>query len=217
MSQTIDWGKTTYADAFARQRQQVHLRIQGKIADQLIFTEHYPVYTIGKRMNAARHLLWDKDKCAQSNISIIQTNRGGDVTYHGPGQIIGYPIISLSRHRDLHAYLRRLEEVIIRALKTFDIQAECRTELTGVWINERKIAAIGVAVKRWVTYHGFALNVNNALEPFSGIVPCGITDCAVTSLERELGFSVDLQLVKTMITKTFWEVFKPLKSDKSDD
>lgn len=213
MNQTIDWGKTKYADAFARQKQYVQRRIENQITDQLIFTEHYPVYTIGKRLNASQHLLWDENKLAQNNISVFQTNRGGDITYHGPGQIVAYPIIHLGHHRDLHAYLRRLEKVIILTLNHFNIQAKCRPKLTGVWIEKRKIAAIGIAVKHWVTYHGFALNINTPLYSFEGILPCGITDGTVTSLKEELGFTVDSQTVKVIIEKIFWEVFKPSKSD----
>ena len=139
---------------------------------------------------------------------MYQSNRGGDITYHGPGQIIAYPIISLSQRKDLHAYLRDLEEVVIRTLKSYDLYAARREGMTGIWIENRKICALGVAVKSWVTYHGLALNVDPDLSHFSGIIPCGITDGTVTSMSAEMNQIIDLLEVKSRLAVEFQEVFK---------
>jgi len=184
----VDWGRTTYADALARQEALVAQRIAGEISDTLVFTEHDPVFTLGRRAGAQQHLLWGDAELTQHGIALAQTSRGGDITYHGPGQIVGYPIVSLDARRDLHAYLRFLEQVLINTVGALGLAASRRAGLTGIWIGERKIAAIGVAVKRWIAYHGFALNLTPDLSHFSGIVPCGIapTQGSVTSIAAEL-------------------------------
>ena len=186
---TLDWGRTRHGAAWRRQEELVARRLAGEIGDTLVFTEHEPVFTLGLRRGAEVHIVWDAEARARAGVEMVQTNRGGDVTYHGPGQIVGYPIVSLESRKDLHGYLRTLEEVLIRTLARFGLKAERRTGKTGIWLGTRKIAAIGVAVRRWVAYHGFALNVNPDLSHFSGIVPCGIgaDDGTVTSMERELG------------------------------
>jgi len=183
-----DWGRTTYADALARQEALVAQRIAGAVGDTLVFTEHDPVFTLGRRAGAEQHLLWDEAERAQRGLALAQTSRGGDITYHGPGQIVGYPIVSIDAQRDLHAYLRFLEQVLINTVGALGIAASRRAGLTGIWIGDRKVAAIGVAVKRWVTYHGFALNLAPDLSHFSGIVPCGIApdQGSVTSIAAEL-------------------------------
>jgi len=183
-----DWGRTAYADALARQEALVAQRIAGEISDTLVFTEHAPVFTLGRRAGADQHLLWGEAERAARGIALAQTTRGGDITYHGPGQIVGYPIVSLDTRRDLHAYLRFLEQVLINTVGAIGLAASRRAGLTGIWIGERKVAAIGVAVKRWVTYHGFALNLAPDLAHFGGIVPCGIapTQGSVTSIAAEL-------------------------------
>ncbi|MGE9293156.1 MAG: lipoyl(octanoyl) transferase LipB, partial [Puniceicoccales bacterium] len=174
MALTIeDWGRTAYTDAFERQLERVEERLDGEIGDTLILTEHDSVYTIGARHGAEKHLLLDPDALTQKGITVAKTNRGGDITWHGPGQIVGYPVVSLADTRDLHAYLRKIEQLIINVLGSLGLAADRREGLTGIWLGTRKIAAIGVAVKRWVTYHGFALNVNCDLGNFGGIVPCG--------------------------------------------
>ncbi len=204
-----DWGVTHYADAYSRQLEWVENRINGKSQDTLVFTEHYPVFTIGARIGAASHLIWDKNTLTQKGIGVEKSNRGGDITYHGPGQIVGYPIISLNeRVKDLHRYLRDLEQVVINALGCMGLEAMRNKGKTGIWLNNRKIAAIGVAVKSWVTYHGFAINVNNSLDPFDGIVPCGITDATVTSVKTEKGIEVDLDELKSIVTVEFWKIFR---------
>ena len=202
----IDWGRTRHADATARQLTLVEARIAGNTGDTLVFTEHEPVYTLGLRAGAAAHLLWDDAERARRGISLEQTGRGGDITYHGPGQIVGYPIVSLARSRDLHAYLRFLEQVVIDALAELGLAGTRRDGLTGIWIGPRKIAAIGVAARRWVTYHGFALNLDPDLTPFSGIVPCGIPSAqgTVTSVAAELGRAPEAAKVKGLLAAAFW-------------
>ncbi|MDQ8206986.1 lipoyl(octanoyl) transferase LipB [Coraliomargarita sp. SDUM461003] len=206
--EVIDWGRTDYEDAFARQKERVDLRRMGQCRDALILTEHSPVYTMGMRKDAAQHLIWAQAECTRLGIDVVQSNRGGDITYHGPGQLVGYPILSLRHRRDLHAYLRDLEEVVIRTLATYGLQSARREGKTGIWIdNQRKICAIGVAVRSWISYHGFALNVNPDMNHFSGIVPCGITDGTVTSLTNELDKKVDIEEVKTRLAVEFETVF----------
>lgn len=203
----IDWGRTNYEAAFASQKVLVDKRRNGEASDTLIFTEHEPVYTLGQRKGAEEHLIWDEATCATKGISVVRSNRGGDITYHGPGQIVGYPIVSLDMHRDLHAYLRSLEAVVINTLANFGLCADRREGKTGIWLGERKICAIGVAVRTWVTYHGFALNVNPDMSHFSGIVPCGITDGTVTSMALELGQSIDTDAVKSSLAVEFQKLF----------
>ncbi|MGZ0707554.1 lipoyl(octanoyl) transferase LipB [Coraliomargarita sp. W4R53] len=206
--EVIDWGNTDYEDAFARQRERVDQRRSGACSDALIFTEHSPVYTMGLRKDAAQHLIWAEAECARQGIAVVKSNRGGDITYHGPGQIVGYPILSLRHRKDLHAYLRDLEEVVIRTLATFGLKSARREGKTGIWMdNERKICAIGVAVRSWISYHGFALNVNPDMSHFTGIVPCGITDGSVTSLANELDKDVDIAEVKARLAVEFKTVF----------
>jgi len=205
---TLDWGRTSYHEAWKRQEEWVAERIEGKRPDTLIFTEHNPVYTIGMRSGSDTHLVWGEDRLAAEGIEVVRTNRGGDITYHGPGQVVGYPIISLEARRDLHAYLRFLEEVMIRSVAHFGLSATRREGKTGIWLGNRKIAAIGVAVRRWVTFHGFALNVRTELRHFTGIVPCGISaqEGAVTSLQAELGQAPELAEVRRVLALEFWSL-----------
>jgi lipoyl(octanoyl) transferase len=210
----LDWGRTEYRAAWERQGELVAQRIAGAIPDTLVFTEHDPVFTLGLRSGAEAHLIWSTDRLAREGIAVVKTNRGGDITYHGPGQLVGYPIVSLAAHKDLHAYLRFLEQVLINALGSLGLAAARREGKTGIWLGPRKIAAIGVAVRRWVTYHGFALNVDPDLRHFAGIVPCGIgaADGTVTSLRAELGRPVDAADVKRVLAAEFaaqWSEFSP--------
>jgi lipoyl(octanoyl) transferase len=207
MEKTVDWGRTAYRAAWDRQLELVEQRQANARPDTLVLTEHNPVFTIGARPGADQHLVWSEQILAQQGIEVVRTNRGGDITYHGPGQIVGYPIMNLRDKKDLHAYLRNLEEVLIRTVAHFGITASRREGKTGIWIYGRKIAAIGVAVKTWITYHGFALNVNPDLAHFSGIVPCGITDGTVTSLEQECEDPPLMGQVKARLVREFWEVF----------
>jgi lipoyl(octanoyl) transferase len=207
-STTLDWGRTAYAAAWRRQDELVAQRLAGEIGDTLVFTEHDPVFTLGLRAGAQANLVWDPARLGREGIAVVQSNRGGDITYHGPGQIVGYPIISLAERKDLHAYLRFLEQVLINSLGSLGLAATRREGKTGIWLGSRKIAALGVAVKRWVTYHGFALNVNVNLAHFQGIVPCGIgaTDGTVTSLQAELGRKLDEAEVKAVLATEFWRL-----------
>lgn len=185
----LDWGRTAYADALARQEALQAERVAGRAPDTLVLTEHEPVFTVGLRSGAEKHLLWDAASLAREGVSVHPTNRGGDITYHGPGQLVAYPIVSLDARRDLHAYLRFLEDVLIATAGRHGIVAARRDGLTGIWVGQRKLAAIGVSVRRWVTMHGIALNVAPDLRHFGGIVPCGISasEGTVTSLAAELG------------------------------
>ncbi len=214
---TLDWGRTPYAAAWRQQEALVAQRLAGEVGDTLVFTEHEPVFTLGVRPGAARHLVWEPAELARRGIELVETNRGGDITYHGPGQIVGYPIVNLRPRPDLHAYLRFLEAVLIHSLGCLGLAAGRRPGQTGIWLGSRKIAAIGVAVKRWVTFHGFALNVNNDLGPFAGIVPCGITDGTVTSLQQELGRASEPAEVKMVISKVFWSRWKTWITSEADD
>ncbi|HKB58361.1 MAG TPA: lipoyl(octanoyl) transferase LipB [Lacunisphaera sp.] len=203
---TLDWGRTGYSAAWRQQEELVARRNAGETGDTLVFTEHEPVYTLGVRPGAGQHMIWDEAEVKRRGIVVVQTNRGGDITYHGPGQIVGYPVVSLAPRKDLHAYLRLLEQVLINSVGTFGLATDRRAGKTGIWLGSRKIAAIGVAVKKWTTYHGFALNVNADLAPFSGIVPCGITDGSVTSMAVELGHDLDPAEVKRVLALEFWSL-----------
>lgn len=209
---TLDWGRTEYRTAFDRQVALVAQRLAGEIGDTLVFTEHEPVFTLGMRRGSDTHLVWNAAQLSRAGVAVEKTNRGGDITYHGPGQIVGYAIVSLAPRQDLHAYLRMIEQVLINAVGTLGLAASRRDGKTGIWLGQRKIAAIGVAVRRWVTYHGFALNVDPDLSHFGGIVPCGIsaTDGSVTSMRAELGRPVDLSEVKSILVREFqneWSQF----------
>lgn len=206
---TLDWGRTRYESARVKQDELVSQRIAGEIDDTLVFTEHEPVFTLGMRRESEQHLVWNETQLTQQGVEVVKTNRGGDITYHGPGQVVGYPIVSLDSRRDLHAYLRFLEQVLINSVGALGLAASRREGKTGIWLGPRKIAAIGVAVRRWVAYHGFALNVSPDLAHFQGIVPCGISaaDGTVTSLEAELGRPVDLTEVKQVLAREFWQLW----------
>lgn len=206
----IEWGIKTYSKAIDDQIGLVETKKNDPSSpDFLIFTEHDPVFTIGSKVGAASHLLWDEETLKDRGIQVHKTNRGGDITYHGPGQLIIYPIIQL-KDRDLHAYLRKLEMVIIRVLQNFNLEASTREGKTGIWIGDRKICAIGVAVKSWITYHGLALNISPDLEHFKGIIPCGITDGSVTSMEQEMASLPQKKLIKERFVVEFESVFYEL-------
>lgn len=176
--------------------------------DALLFVEHPHVYTLGKS-GAEENMLRSMAELQQWDAEFVKIDRGGDITYHGPGQIVGYPILDLDRHfTDIHKYLRFLEEVIIRTVADYGFEAGRIDGLTGVWVGELKICAMGIRCSRWVTMHGFALNVNTDLSYFSNIVPCGIQDKAVTSLQELTGNHIELQEVKERIVFHFSEVFE---------
>jgi lipoate-protein ligase B len=182
-----DLGRMAYAEALDIQRTAARARVDGRLdQDLLILVEHLPVVTLG-RSSKEGHLLVDRDGLAARGVELFEVERGGDVTFHGPGQLVGYPIIDLKRHKqDLHWYLRQVEEVLMQALSRFGIASERVPKYTGVWTNGRKIASIGVHARDWVTWHGFALNVTTELSWFDLMVPCGIPQVTMTSVEREL-------------------------------
>lgn len=180
-------GTVAYAEALEIQREAARARLDGRLEDDLlILLEHPPVVTTGRSTNAG-NLLVSREALAARGIELFDVERGGDVTFHGPGQLVGYPVIDLTRHKqDLHWYLRQVEQVLIDALAPFDISAVRNPGKTGVWTRGRKIASIGVHARQWVTWHGFALNVTTDLSYFDVMVPCGIPDVTMTSVEREL-------------------------------
>jgi lipoyl(octanoyl) transferase len=202
-------GRIDYADALALQRQLVEDRKADRIDDVLLLVEHPHVLTLGVRGDGGRsHILAPPESLAARGVAVFEAGRGGDVTYHGPGQIVGYPIVSLRPDRcDVHRYVRDLEEVLIRTASDFGIQAGRVPGLTGVWVGDEKLAAIGVRISRWVTSHGFALNVATDLGFFDLIVPCGIADRGVTSMEKLLGRSVAREAVEERIVAHFGSVF----------
>lgn len=188
--------------------------LENETKHYLLFVEHPPVYTLGKSGNKENVLLNDEE-LKEKNIQFFSTNRGGDITFHGNDQIVGYPILDLEKfYTDIGRYLRNLEEVIILTLEEFGIKGERSAGETGVWIDttilgkERKICAIGVRCSRWITMHGFAFNVNTDLSYFNHIIPCGIVNKQVTSLEKELGYKADMEEVKEKVKRNFEKVFE---------
>lgn len=201
-------GTVAYGEALALQADLVRQRRAGEIPDTLLLLEHPHVITLGSGWHPENILVSDEER-ARLGIELYETGRGGDVTYHGPGQLVGYPILDLKPDRcDLHAYLRDLEEVLIRALADLGLRAGRVEGLTGAWVADRKLAAIGVRVSSgWITSHGFALNVSTELGYFDTIVPCGIRGHGVGSVERELGRPVAMADVERAVVRRFCEVF----------
>lgn len=202
----IDLGRMGYLEAWERQRELVTLRQAGAGTDTLLLVEHPPVYTLGKRADPANVLL-DAAGLSAQGIEVVAVDRGGDVTYHGPGQLVGYPVLALAGVRTVVDYVRALEEVLIVALAELGVTATRIADLTGVWVDGAKIAAIGVRVASGgITSHGFALNVAPDLQHFAGIVPCGISDRSVCSL-AQLGVTADLATVADTVAAAFGQVF----------
>jgi len=200
-------GEVPYADSREIQKRLERARVEGAVADLLLLLEHPPVYTKGRR-STPDELPMGEEWYRMQGIEVTDTDRGGRVTYHGPGQLVGYPIVGLRAYGDdVHAYIRRMERVITGSLGTWGVKAGCVEGLTGVWAGDRKIASIGVHVNRGVTTHGFAINVNNDLQPFEWIVPCGIEACRMTSLCRELGAEQDMNAFIDTVARTFGEVY----------
>jgi len=196
-------GRKSYKAVWDLQIKMQQQRIRGDIEDTLILVEHDPVYTLGKNADKD-HLLQSRDE----SVDVFNIERGGDITFHGPGQLVGYPIIDLSNYKkSVSWYMRTLEQVLIETLIEFKIIAQRNDGLTGVWVGDEKIAALGVRISRWVTMHGFALNVNPDLSFYDGIIPCGIFDHGVTSMEQLLGKTQNNDNVKNVVIKKFNKYF----------
>jgi lipoyl(octanoyl) transferase len=219
-----DWGQLDYQPAWEKQEAIFSATVQAKVANRttnsenpvpnhLIFVEHPHVYTLGKS-GRPENLLLDENGLKEKHATYYKINRGGDITYHGPGQIVGYPILDLDNFfTDIHLYLRTLEQAVIDTLAEYGIEGGRYPGLTGVWLDAdndkaRKICALGVRCSRWVTMHGFAFNVNTDLDYFKNIIPCGIDDKDVTSMKRELGEDVDLPSVKTILLRNIARLFE---------
>jgi lipoyl(octanoyl) transferase len=201
-------GLTPYAEAWNLQRKLVRARKKDEIPDTFLLCEHPPVYTVGRAAKDAGNLGAGEDHLRSLGAEVFWSDRGGDATFHGPGQIVGYPILRL-KNRDTHGYLRELEEVIIRVLEDYGLEGWHHPEYTGVWVGEKKIAAIGVKFSSgWISSHGFALNVTTDLPWFDRITPCGIKEFGVTSLTRELGREVSLSEVEGKVVDRFLQTFR---------
>ena len=204
----VDLGRTKYADAWALQQRVFDARLAHALPDVLLLTEHDHVYTVGKGGDA-NHILANDAELREKKIDLFAIDRGGDVTYHGPGQLVGYPILDLNNYYlDIHRYLRDIEEVLIATLGSFGVESGRSEGYTGVWVKNEKIAAIGVKVSRWITMHGFALNVSTDLSFFDRIIPCGIFHKGVTTLDRLVPLCVGMTEVKAAFVRHFAELFK---------
>ena len=200
----LDLGKKPYEEVWNFQKKMQAKRINNEIDDMLILVEHEPVYTLGKNAEI-NHLLQSRDK----SVEVFSIERGGDITFHGPGQLVGYPIINLSNYKkSINWYMRSLEQVTIEVLNEYGIIAKRVEGLAGVWVDDAKIASQGVRLSRWVTMHGFSLNVHTDLSYFDGIIPCGIFDKGVTSMEVLLGKTEKMDVVKLMVINKFNKIFK---------
>ena len=206
-ARVLDLGLVDYQSALDLQTDLRDRRIAGEIPDTLVLLEHLPVITLGRAGNM-ENILVPESELAERGIQFFHANRGGDVTYHGPGQIVGYTIMDLTRHgTDLRKHLWKLEEVLIRALEGLGVAGRRREGVTGVWVGENKIGSIGIHVRRWVTMHGFALNFAPDMEHLSLIYPCGIKDAPMTSVEKILGRPVSRANVRRALKKAFGQVF----------
>lgn len=202
-------GRIAYAEALVLQQSLHDARKRNEVSDTLLLLEHPHVITLGRAANRA-NILADEQTRAAKNVELFETGRGGDVTYHGPGQLVGYPIINLAPDaQDVRRYVRDIQEVLVRTARDFGVAAEPRGgEHVGVWVGDEKLAAIGIRISRWVTMHGFAFNVTTDLDYFDLIVPCGIADHGVTSLEKILGEKIALEAVAASVVQHFGDVFQ---------
>ena len=200
-------GRLGYGEALTLQRARASARIRGEVKDCLLLVEHPPVITLGRGAKP-KHLLGEEDLLKAKGIEVWEIERGGDVTFHGPGQLVGYPVLDLTNHgKDLHRFMRKMEEMLIRTLDAYGIRGEPRSGQTGVWVHEAKIASMGVHVSRWVSRHGFALNVSTDLSFFDLIVPCGIPDVRMTSITALLGQEIPIRAVAETVARVFGQVF----------
>ena len=210
-SRTLDvrrLGLVPYGEALDLQKELVEERRAGRVPDLLMLLQHPPVITLGVRRDSRSHITASEEQLAMHGVEVHEAGRGGDVTYHGPGQIVGYPILDLRPDRcDVHRYVRDLEQVMIRVCADYGIAAHRVDGLSGAWVGTEKIGAVGVRISRWITSHGFAFNVNTRLEDFQLIVPCGIADRGVTSLGKLLGEELSIEEVEDRFIRRFAEVF----------
>ncbi len=207
MCVVLELGLIEYQEAYNLQRTLHQQRVERKISDVLLLLEHPPTITIGKS-GTLDNVLVSRKRLAQEGMSLFFINRGGDVTYHGPGQLVGYPIVDLrQRGKDLHSYVKKLEEVLLRTLRDFSIDGDRDGCHPGVWVNEQEIAAIGLSLRNWVSMHGFALNINVDLEHFSFINPCGFSDRRATSMSKILGSQIPMQEARNSLISHFCNVF----------
>ena len=199
----MNLGKRSYGEVWSLQKKMQIKRMAGEIDDLLILVEHDPVYTLGKNADV-NHLLQSRDR----TIEVFNVERGGDITFHGPGQLVGYPIIDLANYKkSVSWYMHSLEQLTIEVLSEFEITAKRVRGLTGVWVGDKKIAAQGVRLTRWVTMHGFSINVNTDLSYYNGIIPCGIFDRGVTSMEELLGSTQKMEKIRTLVIDKFNQIF----------
>ncbi|MFQ5656943.1 MAG: lipoyl(octanoyl) transferase LipB [Candidatus Methylomirabilales bacterium] len=201
-------GCVEYGDALTLQRDLASARMRGDVDDCLLLLEHPPVITLGRGAKR-KHLLREEDVLKARGIELWESERGGDVTFHGPGQLVGYPIVDLTQHgKDLHVYMRNLEEMLIRTLRTYGVRGERSVGQAGIWTHGAKIASVGVHVSRWVSRHGFALNVSTDLSFFDLIIPCGLSDVRMTSMAAVLGREVAVKEVAEVATREFGLIFE---------
>jgi lipoate-protein ligase B len=209
MKCTVHWlGLIEYEKAYEIQTRLLEERLASRIPDALLLLEHKPVITLGKS-GKLENILVSREELAKQGVSLVFIDRGGDATYHGPGQLVGYPIMDLrERERDAHIYLRNLEEVLIRTIRDFGIESGRDSTHAGVWVDNQEIAAIGLSLRKWITMHGFALNVNTDLKQFTLINPCGFTNRRATSISELVGREVSMESIKEKLLGHFAEVFK---------
>jgi len=210
-------GVVAYADGLELQRLLVEERKADRVPDTLLLLQHPHVLTVGVKQDGRQHILATPDRLSSLGVDVVETGRGGDVTYHGPGQLVGYPILDLNPdRRDVHKYVRDLEEVMIRVCADYGLAAGRIKDLSGAWIGDEKIGAIGVRISRWITSHGFAFNVTTDVNFFNLIVPCGIADRGVTSLSARLGRAVAMAEVEDRIVAHLSSVFdRSVSQDRS--
>ena len=206
-----DLGTISYPECLSLQGKLAKLRLAGEIEDTLLLLEHTPVITLGAA-GGEDNLLAEPERLRHAGVEVFHTDRGGNITYHGPGQLVAYPIFDLRTHgRDVHLFLRNLEQIVVDCLADFGVAGETEEGYTGVWVGGEKICSIGIAVRRWISYHGFALNISPNFDHWSLIHPCGLVDRRVTSLARAIGECPDMDAVKRCVVAKFAEVFE-LKS-----
>ena len=215
--QHLEMGLVPYEEALELQHLLMEKKKSGEEKDYLITLEHPHTYTIGSS-GSEKNLLVSNEYLKAKGISLQHIGRGGDITYHGPGQLIAYPVLDLNHYqKDLHKYLRDLEEVLMLTVKQFGITAERKTGLTGIWVKDEKLASIGIRMSKWITIHGSALNVATDLKLFDNIIPCGIMDKSVTSMSKLLGYTIDIEDVTPVYVNSFADVFGIDRVDKRLD